>query len=138
MKKFLKGLVGIIAALCIAFTAFFVYSYATGNTQGMLVIEAGIAKLANKAVPGSNASSGSASTIGVLTSTFGLTTSQAGEVVSLAEDLGIDMSDPVEVSALAAKNAGNVDEIKEIAAAVQAGQMTEAQAKAKLAGIIDV
>ena len=138
MKNILKGLFIIISVICIAFSAFFVYSYATGHTGLIGKVERGlmIAGLGT-GIAGSGAG-GSSSTISMLTDGFGLTTSQAGQVIALADQLGIDTTDGAEMGAVVARNIGNADEIQGIAEAYQSGDISEAQAKALLKDVINV
>lgn len=135
--KILKGLFVIISVICIAFSAFFVYSYASGNTGIITKLEQGIT-LAGYGTGLASGANGTTSTVSMLTNNFGLTTSQAGQVISIAEEMGIDTSDPSEVNALVAKNIGNADEIKSIAERYQSGAISESQAKSMLAGILNV
>ncbi len=135
--KILKGLFTIISVICIAFSAFFVYSYASGNTGAITKLEQGIT-IAGYGTELASGANGATSTVSMLTNNFGLTTSQAGQVISIAEEMGIDTSNPSEVNALVAKNIGNADEIKNIAEDYQSGAISESQAKSMLAGILDV
>lgn len=137
--KFLKGFFIVISIVSIAFSCFFVFASATGRISMLTKIEAGIAMLANSKDKAVGLGSGdSNSTVSMLTSTYGLTTSQAGQVIALAEKLGVNTSDPVEMNGFIAKNAGNASEIKGVAERYQSGQISEEQAKALLAGIVDV
>ena len=135
--KFLKGLFITISVVCIAFTCFFVYSYATARTAPITMVGKSITKFFGGKT--ANSSTGDTkSAISMLTDSFGLTTSQAGEVVSLASELGIDTSNADEVRRLIEKNSGKADQIESIASSVQSGTMSEAEAKVKLANILDV
>lgn len=133
--KVLKFLFVTISILCIAFTAFFAYSYLTGHTAPIAIIGHQIAKLGGK---GAGASADSSRAVSVLTSEYGLSSIQAAQVVDLAASLGVDTSDPAEVDAFIAKNADKVDDAQELADAVQSGKITEAEAYARLAGMLDV
>lgn len=139
VKKLLKGIFVVISVLCIAFTAFFVIAAASGHSDRIDKAERGVfalLHLTGAPVPG--ASSGSTSTIGMLTGTLGLTTSEAGQVMALADQMGIDTSDTDRMRDLVAKNIGNAGEIKDVMGMYQAGEITESQAKNLLRGIIDV
>ena len=83
-------------------------------------------------------SASSTSTVGMLTKDFGLSTSQAATVIDIADQLGVDTDDPAAVSGFVAKNIGNKDEIQDIAAMYQAGEISESQAKSMLKGIVNV
>lgn len=74
----------------------------------------------------------------MLTKDFGLSTSQAATVIDIADQLGVDTDDPAAVSGFVAKNIGNKDEIQDIAAMYQAGEISESQAKSMLKGIVNV
>lgn len=140
--KILKGIFIIISIICILFSCFFVYSSASGNTELLHKIERGLLVIGVNSgittIHGSNGSSGSESTVSMLTEKFGLTTSQAGQVISIASQLGVNTDDPAEMSRFIAKNAGNADEIKDVARRYQSGEISESQAKALLAGIVNV
>lgn len=141
MKKLLKGIYIVISVCCIAFTLFFVVSAATGNTSMLGKIEAGLTVVGAKtgvdsSSSGSSAGSSSESTLSMLRNDFGLSTSQAGQVISIASQLGVDTDNPAEMRSFIAKNAGNAGAIKEIANMYQNGQISESQAKAMLAGIV--
>lgn len=143
MKKLLKGIYIVISVCCIAFTLFFVISTATGNTSMLGKIEAGLTVVGTKAGvsdsgSGGGASTGSSSesTLGMLVNDFGLSTSQAGQVINIAGQLGVDTNNPAEMRSFIAKNAGNAGAIKEIANMYQNGQISESQAKAMLAGVV--
>ena len=56
----------------------------------------------------------------------------------MADQLGVDTDDPAAVSGFVAKNIGNKDEIQDIAAMYQAGEISESQAKSMLKGIVNV
>lgn len=138
--KFFKGLFIVISIICIAFSAFFVGASATGHIGALTKIETGIAMLAGDAT-GNSAAQGandSTSTVSMLTNSYGLTTAQAGKVISLADQLGVDTSDPAEMNAFIAKNASNASEIKEVADLYESGQISEAQAKKLLSGLVNV
>lgn len=139
VRSFLKGLFVVIAVVCIAFTAFFLLAAARGDTAPIDRVERGVFALVHATgatLPGTTSEDTSA--VGLLTSQYGLTTSQAGQIVSMADQLGVDVSDSAEMSALVAKNIGNADEIRDIASRYQSGQISESQAKALLAGVINV
>jgi hypothetical protein len=137
--KILKGLFVVISILCIAFTLFFVYSYATGHTAPLAVMGKSIAKVAGQnTTTTSTSSAASSSTVSMLTEEYGLSSSQASQAVSIAEELGVDTSSPTQVNSFIQKNEGNADEIQSIAAAVQSGKMSETEAKIKLASILNV
>ena len=74
----------------------------------------------------------------MLTQDFGLSTSQAAKVIDIADQLGVDTDDPAAVSGFVSKNIGNKEEIQDIAAMLQAGEITESQAKSMLKGIVNV
>lgn len=137
--KFLKGFFILVSVICIAFTAFFAVASATGHIGTLTKLEAGIAKLAGGSdSPAGQGATGTESTISMLTKTYGLSTSQAGQLVDIAGQLGVDTDDPAEMNRFIANNAGNSEEIKEVAELYQSGAITEAQAKKLLAGIVDV
>lgn len=137
--KFLKGLFVIIAIIGIAFSAFFVVASATGNIATLTKIEAGIAKLAGNQSSSSGLSSDdSTSTVSMLTNSYGLTTSQAGQLINLAQQLGVNANDPAEMNRFIAKNADKAEEIREVADLYQSGKISETQAKKLLAGIVNV
>ena len=73
----------------------------------------------------------------MLTKDFGLSTSQAATVIDIADQLGVDTDDPAAVSGFVAKNIGNKEEIQDIAAMYQAGEISESQAKSMLKGIVN-
>ena len=56
----------------------------------------------------------------------------------LADQLGVNTDDPAAVSGFVAKNIGNKDEIQDIAAMYQAGEISESQAKSMLKDIVNV
>lgn len=132
--KILKGIFIIISVVCIAFTCFFAYSYISGHTAPLAILGHQIAKLGGKHT---NSTANSVAT-SKLTNEYGLSTSQANKVVDLASSLGVDTSDPDAVDAFIAKNADKVDDAQDLANAVQSGKMTEAEAYARLAGMLDV
>ena len=134
--KVLKGIFVVISVICIAFTAFFAYSAISGNTGPIDKLEQGISRLAH--VTGISTPASSTSTVGMLTKDFGLSTSQAATVIDIADQLGVDTDDPAAVSGFVAKNIGNTDEIQDIAAMYQAGEISESQAKSMLKGIVNV
>ena len=136
--KILKGLFFIISIACIAFTLFFVYSYATHNTAVISFIAHQITKIAGGNTADAQSNESKNATVSMLTESYGLSSSQANEVMSIAEELGVDTSDSNKVESFIAKNAGNASKIQEIANAVNSGTMTETEAKIKLAGILDV
>ena len=136
--KFLKGLFTIIAIICIAFTGFFCVSACTGHTGMLDKIERGLSLTGMATGVGTLGADNSRSTISILTEDFGLTTSQAGQVISIASQLGVDTSDPQEVSGFVAKNIGNKSEIQDIAQMYQNGEITESQAKKLLKDIVNV
>lgn len=139
MKKFFKAVFVIISLLCIAFTCFFVFASASGNTAILQKIERGLFVAAVGAgVSPAQSGNGSDSTVSMLTNQLGLTTSQAGQVIAFADQLGVDTDDPAEMSSFIAKNAGNKDEIKYIAESYQNGNITESQAKSMLKGIVNL
>lgn len=74
----------------------------------------------------------------MLTQDFGLSTSQAATVIDIADQLGVNTDDPAAVSGFVAKNIGNKDEIQDIAAMYQAGEISESQAKSMLKDIVNV
>ena len=125
--KVLKGIFVVISVICIAFTAFFAYSAISGNTGPIDKLEQGISRLAH--VTGISTPASSTSTVGMLTKDFGLSTSQAATVIDIADQLGVNTDDPA---------AGNKDEIQDIAAMYQAGEISESQAKSMLKGIVNV
>lgn len=134
--KVLKGIFVVISVICIAFTAFFAYSAISGNTGAIDKLEKGISRLAH--VTGVSTPAGSTSTVGMLTNDFGLSTGQAATVIDIADQLGVDTDDPAAVSGFVAKNIGNKDEIQDIAAMYQAGEITESQAKSMLKDVVNV
>lgn len=136
LGKVLKGIFVVISVICIAFTAFFAYAAISGNTGAIDKLERGISSLAH--VAGVSTPASSTSTVGMLTQDFGLSTSQAATVIDIADQLGVDTEDPSDVSAFIAKNIGNKDEIQDIAAMYQAGELTESQAKSMLKDIVNV
>lgn len=136
LGKILKGIFVIISIICIAFSAFFVFSVVSGNTGPIDKIERGLSTFAH--VTGINGPSSSTSTVGMLTQDFGLSTSQAAKVIDIADQLGVDTDDPAAVSGFVSKNIGNKEEIQDIAAMLQAGEITESQAKSMLKGIVNV
>ena len=136
LGKVLKGIFVIISVACIAFSAFFVYSAVSGNTGPIDKLQRGISGLAH--VAGVSTPASSTSTVGMLTQDFGLSTSQAAEVINIADQLGVDTDDPAAVSGFIAKNIGNKSEIQDIAAMYQAGEITESQAKSMLKDIVNV
>ena len=129
LGKILKGIFVIISIICIAFSAFFVFSVVSGNTGPIDKIERGLSTFAH--VTGISGPSSS-------TSTVGLSTSQAAKVIDIADQLGVDTDDPAAVSGFVSKNIGNKEEIQDIAAMLQAGEITESQAKSMLKGIVNV
>lgn len=136
--KVLKGIFVIISVICIAFTCFFVFASATGHTGILQKIERGLFVLSVGAgVSPAQSAGNSGSTVSLLTDQFGLTTSQAGQVIAMADSLGVDTSDPAEMSSFIAKNAGNKDAIQNIAEMYQDGEITESQAKSMLKGIVN-
>lgn len=139
MKKFFKAVFVIISLLCIAFTCFFVFASASGNTAILQKIERGLfVATVGAGVSPAQSGNGSDSTVSMLTNQLGLTTSQAGQVIALADQLGVDTDDPAEMSRFIAKNAGNKDEIQYIAESYQNGNITESQAKSMLKGIVNL
>lgn len=136
LGKILKGIFVIVSIICIAFSAFFVFSVVSGNTGPIDKIERGLSTFAH--VTGISGPSGSTSTVGMLTQDFGLSTSQAAKVIDIADQLGVDTDDPAAVSGFVSKNIGNKEEIQDIAAMLQAGEITESQAKSMLKGIVNV
>ena len=56
----------------------------------------------------------------------------------VADQLGVNTDDPAAVSGFVAKNIGNKDEIQDIAAMYQAGEISESQAKSMLKDIVNV
>lgn len=136
LGKILKGIFVIISIICIAFSAFFVFSVVSGNTGPIDKIERGLSTFAH--VTGISGLSSSTSTVGMLTQDFGLSTSQAAKVIDIADQLGVDTDDPAAVSGFVSKNIGNKEEIQDIAAMLQAGEITESQAKSMLKGIVNV
>ncbi len=136
LGKILKGIFVIISIICIAFSAFFVFSVVSGNTGPIDKIERGLSTFAH--VTGISGPSSSTSTVGMLTQDFGLSTSQAAKVIDIADQLGVDTDDPAAVSGFVSKNIGNKEEIQDIAAMLQAGEITESQAKSMLKGIVNV
>lgn len=136
LGKILKGIFVVISVICIAFSAFFVFSAVSGNTGPIDKIERGLSTFAH--VAGVSGPSSSTSTVGMLTQDFGLSTSQAATVIDIADQLGVDTDDPAAVSGFVAKNIGNKEEIQDIAAMLQAGEITESQAKSMLKGIVNV
>lgn len=74
----------------------------------------------------------------MLTKDFGLSTSQAATVIDIADQLGRRYRRSAAVSGFVAKNIGNKDEIQDIAAMYQAGEISESQAKSMLKGIVNV
>lgn len=142
MKKLAQGIYLVISLCCIAFTAFFVISTFTGNTEYLSKIEAGMSKAAQLTGlrNSSSDSSGDASTstLSMLKKDFGLTTSQAGQIMSMANQLGVDTENPAEMRNFIAKNAGNSAEIKDVANKYQNGEISEAQARSMLAGVVEL
>lgn len=140
MKKLLKGIFIVISICCIAFTAFFFTSLASGNTSILSKIEAGVTMIGHKAGTNNSNSStdSSTSTLSMLKNDFGLSTNQAAQVINIAGQLGVDTDDPAEMRSFIAKNADNASAIKEVANMYQNGQISEAQAKAMLSGIVDL
>lgn len=136
LGKILKGIFIVISVICIAFSAFFVFSAVSGNTAPIDKIERGLSTFAH--VTGISGPSSSTSTVGMLTQDFGLSTSQAATVIDIADQLGVDTENPAAVSGFVAKNIGNKEEIQDIAAMLQAGEITESQAKSMLKGIVNV
>lgn len=136
LGNILKGIFVIISIICIAFSAFFVYSAVSGNTGPIDKLERGLSTLAH--VTGISTPAGSTSTVGMLTQDFGLSTSQAATVIDIADQLGVNTDDPAAVSGFVAKNIGNKDEIQDIAAMYQAGEISESQAKSMLKDIVNV
>lgn len=137
--KILKGIFVIISVVCIAFTGFFVYASCSGHTGPITKLQHALS-LASAATgvtpPGTN--TGSRSTMEVLTNDYGLTSSQASKAIDVAEQLGVDTSDPAEVSGFIAKNIGNKDAIENIANMYQSGQITSSQAKNMLSEIVNL
>ncbi len=132
--KILKGLFVLISVVCIAFTGFFAFSYISGNTAPLAILGHQIAKLGGKhATTGANST-----TVNKLTNEYGLSTSQANKVVELASSLGVDTSDSAAVDSFIAKNYDKVDDAQALANAVQSGKMSEAEAYARLAELLDV
>ena len=134
--KVLKAVFTIISVICIAFTCFFAYSYLTGNTTPLAILGHQIAKLGGKSTTASSGSTSSA--VSTLTNNYGLSSSQASQVVDLAASLGVDTSNPAEVDSFIAKNIDKVDDAQALADAVGAGEMSEAEAYARLAGMLNV
>lgn len=136
LGKVLKGIFVIISIICIAFSTFFVFSAVSGNTASIDRIERGLSTFAH--VTGISGPASSTSTLGMLTQDFGLSTNQAATVIDIADQLGVDTDDPAAVSGFVAKNIGNKEEIQDVAAMLQAGEITESQAKSMLKGIVNV
>ena len=136
LGKILKGVFIVISVICIAFSAFFVYAAVSGNAGPIDRIERGLSTFAH--VAGVSTPAGSTSTVGMLTKDFGLSTSQAATVIDIADQLGVDTDDPAAVSGFVAKNIGTKEEIQDIAAMYQAGEISESQAKSMLKGIVNV
>ena len=67
-----------------------------------------------------------------------LATPQAATVIDIADQLGVNPDEPAAVSGFVAKNIGNKDEIQDIAAMYQAGEISESQAKSMLKDIVNV
>lgn len=137
LVKVLKGIFVIVSILCIAFTCFFVFASATGHTGILQKIERGILTLSSGVGIAPAQVAGSGSTVSMLTDQYGLSTSQAGQVIALADELGIDTSDPVEMNGFIIKNVGNKDEIQNVAEMYQNGEISESQAKSMLKGIVN-
>ncbi len=131
--KILKGLFIVISIICIAFTGFFAYSYISGHTAPLAILGHQISKLAGKPATTTNTA-----TVNKLTNEYGLSTSQANKVVELASSLGVDTSDSAAVDAFIAKNSDKLDDAEALANAVKAGKMSEAEAYARLAEMLDV
>ena len=69
---------------------------------------------------------------------LGLSTSEMQEVAEIAADLGVDVNDADQVNEVVTKNLDKVDDVQSIVAQAQSGQISQAEAEAKISSLLDL
>ncbi len=139
VKTVFKTVTLMVVVLFIAVFGYLGICVATGNTMPLSFVQ-GIASGKSVASSAVTAATGteSGNAFEVATTQLGLSESEVQAVAEIAADLGVDVTDAEQVNEVVTKNLDKADDVQSILTQVQSGQISQAQAEAKIASLLDL
>lgn len=139
VKTVFKTVVLMVVVLAIAVLGYLGICIATGNTMPLSFVQGlasgkGVASSAISAATGTE----SGNAFEVAAEKLGLSAGEVQEATEIASSLGVDVNDAEQVNEIVTKNLDKADEVQSIVAQAQSGQISQAEAKAKIASLLDL
>ncbi len=139
VKTVFKTVTLMVVILFVAVFGYLGICVATGNTMPLSFVQGlasgkGVASSAISAATGTE----SGNAFEVAAEKLGLSASEVQEAAEVASSLGVDVNDAEQVNEVVAKNLDKTGEIRSIVAQAQSGQISQADAKARIASLLDL
>ncbi len=139
VKTVFKTVTLMVVILFIAVFGYLGICVATGNTMPLSFVQGVVSgKSVTSSAVAAAAGTASGNALDVAAEKLGLSTSEMQEVAEIAADLGVDVNDADQVNEVVTKNLDKVDDVQSIVAQAQSGQISQAEAEAKISSLLDL